>query len=73
MAAWTWPICSRLPAYSSSVTRLAPLKSREQKRDSGIIGARLAIKNGARLVRAMVLIVSSLLVLKIGFDLIRGS
>lgn len=39
----------------------------------GIIGARLAIKNGAALVRAMVLIVSSLLVIKIGFDLIRGS
>lgn len=36
----------------------------------GIIGARLAIKNGAALVRAMVLTVSAALVLKIGYDLL---
>ncbi len=35
----------------------------------GVIGARLAIKNGAALVRAMVLIVSAMLVVKIGIDL----
>lgn len=38
----------------------------------GVIGAHLAIRNGAALVRAMVLIVSSLLVIKIAFDLING-
>jgi uncharacterized protein len=36
----------------------------------GVIGARLAIKNGAALVRAMVLTVSVALVLKIGYDLL---
>ncbi len=36
----------------------------------GVIGARLAIKNGAALVRAMVLTVSAALVLKIGYDLL---
>jgi uncharacterized protein len=38
----------------------------------GVIGARLAIKNGAALVRAMVLTVSAALVLKIGYDLLHG-
>lgn len=38
----------------------------------GVIGARLAIKNGAALVRAMVLTVSAALVIKIGYDLLHG-
>jgi uncharacterized membrane protein YfcA len=37
----------------------------------GLIGARLAIKGGARLIRAMVLIVSGALVIKLGYHLIR--
>ncbi len=36
----------------------------------GLIGARLAIKGGAKLIRLMVLIVSGALVLKLGYDLV---
>jgi hypothetical protein len=38
----------------------------------GLIGARLAIKGGAKLIRLMVLIVSGALVLKLGYDLVAG-
>lgn len=36
----------------------------------GVIGARLAIKGGAKLIRLMVLIVSGALVIKLGYDLV---
>lgn len=37
----------------------------------GIIGARMAMKGGAKLIRVMVLVVSGALVAKLGYDLIR--
>ena len=37
----------------------------------GIVGARLAVKGGARLIRIMVLVVSSALVAKLAYDLLR--
>jgi len=36
----------------------------------GVIGARLAIRGGAKLIRMMVLIVSGALVIKLGYDLV---
>jgi uncharacterized membrane protein YfcA len=36
----------------------------------GVIGARLAIKGGAKLIRLMVLVVSGALVIKLGYDLV---
>jgi uncharacterized protein len=38
----------------------------------GAIGARLAIRRGAALVRVMVLTVSTGLVIKVGYDVISG-
>jgi len=37
----------------------------------GVIGARMAMKGGAKLIRVMVLLVSGALVVKLGYDLIR--
>jgi uncharacterized membrane protein YfcA len=38
-----------------------------------VVGARLAMKGGARIVRAMVLVVSGALIVKLGWDLLRGA
>ena len=38
-----------------------------------IVGARLAMRGGARIVRAMVLVVSGALIVKLGLDLLRGA
>ena len=37
----------------------------------GLIGARMAMRGGAKLIRIMVLVVSSALVVKLGYDLVR--
>lgn len=39
----------------------------------GIVGARLAIRGGAKLIRVMVLVVSGALVAKLGWDLVAGA
>jgi len=39
----------------------------------GVVGTRLAIKGGARIVRVMVLVVSGALIVKLAYDLVKGA
>lgn len=57
-------------AHDGSVAWALALPMAAGQLVGGLVGARLAIKGGARLIRAMVAVVSGALVLKLGADLI---
>lgn len=59
-------------AYSGRVLWSVALPMAVGQLVGGAIGARLAIKGGAKLVRAMVLLVSGALVIKLAYDLMHG-